>query len=449
MATTDASKRSIPAIESSVEGTATARAIVGRLFAGVDADVAVALPNGAALHSPDRPIAATIVVRHPGILRALLTRSSDLPAGEAVTRGDIAVHGDIERAFAAMDAIAAARSPKEWIAIVSLAARLPRLSLSERSSHARGPARLRGRLHSLERDRAAIAYHYDVSNDFYALWLDRNMTYSCAYFRNDSDTLDEAQEHKYDHICRKLRLQRGERLLDIGCGWGGLLRFAAREYGASAVGVTLSRKQAEYALARIAADGMEAQCRVELRDYRELDALGSFDKVASVGMVEHVGDALLPVYFEAARRALKPGGLFLNHGIITQRARDRGLVSRFFPHGSRFIERYVFPDGELPRLETMTQAAQDAGFEVRDVENLREHYARTLRQWVRRLETHEDQARSIVGDETYNAWRFYMAGSARGFSLGRMGVVQMLLAKRTSDGSASIPLTRGDVYASW
>lgn len=443
MATTDL--RPQPVLDAAAGGGATvARELIARLFAGVDAQVAVTLKEGSALHAPPAPV-ATIIIRHPGVLRALITRSSDLAAGEAVVRGDIAVRGDVEQAFAALDAIAAMRSPADWIAIAALAARLPRLPAAQRSPRARGRARLRGRLHSPERDRAAIAYHYDVSNEFYALWLDREMTYSCAYFRDPSTSLDDAQTDKLDYICRKLRLRAGERLLDVGCGWGSLVRFAAREYGAQAVGVTLSSKQAEYARARIRAEALDDRCSIEVRDYRELASLGAFDKAASVGMVEHVGAGLLAVYFQAVFDALRQGGLFLNHGIITQRARDRG-AARYFSHGSRFIEHYVFPDGELPRLPAMTEAASDAGFEVRDVENLREHYALTLRHWFQGLEGHEEAARALVGDEILNVWRFYVAGSARAFAAGRMGVVQMLLAKRTPGGGAELPLTRADLY---
>jgi cyclopropane-fatty-acyl-phospholipid synthase len=428
------------------DGTAVAHDLVTHLFAGVEIPVAVRLAEGSTLHAPAVPPEATIVISHPGVLRALVTRSSDLAAGEAVVRGDIAVQGDVERAFAAMDAVAAARSPSDWIAIAALAARLPRLPVAQRVPSPRGPAQLHGRLHSLERDRAAIAYHYDVSNEFYALWLGREMTYSCAYFRAPSNSLDDAQTDKLEHICRKLRLRAGERLLDVGCGWGSLVRHAAREHGAYAVGITLSAKQAEYARNRIRAEGLDDRCTIELRDYRELARLGDFDKAASVGMVEHVGDALLPTYFEAVFCALKPGGLFLNHGIVTQQVRERS-TGRYFARGSRFVEHYVFPDGELPRLAPMAEAAADAGFEVRDVENLREHYAMTLRRWSHGLEHHETEARALVGDATYNVWRFYVAGSAHSFAAGRLGVVQMLLAKRAPDGSADVPLTRADLYA--
>jgi len=427
----------------------TARDVVQRLFRDTAADVALELGDGTRLYEPaDRP-SATIVIRHPGVLRALLIRSSDLATGEALVRGDIAVLGDAERAFAAIDAVAAERSPTDWLAIVALSARLPRSPETTPSPGGRGPARLRGRLHTLARDRAAIAYHYDVSNDFYRLWLDRDLTYSCAYFRDEGDSLDDAQQHKFEHICRKLRLQRGERLLDVGCGWGGLVRFAAREYGARAVGITLSQRQVDYARERIAAEGLAGACTIELLDYRELKALGAFDKAASVGMVEHVGEALLPIYFRSVLDALRPGGLFLNHGITVQREKPTGLralAGRFFPERSNFIEQYVFPDGEIPRLAKETEAAEDVGFEVRDVENLREHYASTLRQWVRRLEAHESEARALVGDATYNTWRFYMSGSAHNFATGRLGLVQMLLAKRSADGRSHLPPTRADIY---
>jgi len=430
------------------DGVELAFEIVRRAFAGIDAPLAVALADGTVLREPRGPLEATVILSQPAILRVLLARASDLGAGEAVVRGEIAVEGSIERALCTMDDVAAARTPREWISIAALAAKLPQLPLDRQETPRR--ARLRGRVHSIERDRAAIAHHYDVSNNFYALWLDENMTYSCAYFADDADTLDRAQVRKYDLICRKLRLKHDERLLDVGCGWGGLVRFAAREYGAQVVGVTLSRRQAEYAQARIAEENLERRCRVELLDYRELADLGPFDKAASVGMVEHVGDRNLNRYFRSVFDALVPGGLFLNHGIVAQQPSATGLQSlaeRFFPQRSRFTESYVFPDGQMPRLAPMTDAALRAGFELRDVENLREHYTQTLRYWVRRLEAHEGRARSIVGDATYNVWRFWLAGSAHSFATGRLGVVQMLLAKWTADARALLPRTRADIYA--
>ncbi len=436
-----------PTAQADNPDVALARALVDRIFAGVRDPVGLALPDGTLLRAVPDPT-ATVIIREPGVLRALMTRSTDLGAGEALLHGDIAVEGDAESAFAAFDAVGARRTPREWAGIVALSMRLPKVH-SAAGKGERGPARLRGKLHSPERDQEAIAYHYDISNDFYRLWLDEQMTYSCAYFQRADDTLEQAQLQKYDLICRKLRLREGDRFLDIGCGWGGLVRFAAREYGAEAVGITLSTNQASLARERIRSEGLASRCRVELVDYRCLAPLGVFDKAASVGMVEHVGHALFPAYFESMYAALRPGGMFLNHGIIAQHGRSRGLralADKFFPHRSRFVETYVFPDGQLPELAAMSAAAEDAGFEVRDVENLREHYALTLRHWVKRLEANQDRARAIAGDTAYNVWRFYMAGSAHSFNAGRIGVVQMLLARRDAAGRVDVPLTRDDIY---
>jgi cyclopropane-fatty-acyl-phospholipid synthase len=414
-----------------------ARALAQRLFAAVSPQLAVAFEDGAPLYEPVGEVKATIVVHDLGALRALTWGPSGQAAAKAVVDGALSVRGDVEYAISVVERMSSVISIREWLAIVGLATRLP-VRRRNRASVRRQPFRARGPKHSRDRDRAAIEYHYDVSNEFFALWLDRELTYSCAYFRNEDVSLDRAQLDKLDHICRKLRLREGERFLDVGCGWGSLVRFAAREYGAISVGITLSRRQLDYARSRIAAEGLEGRCSVELRDYRDVAPLGRFHKAASVGMVEHVGTRRLPEYFRHVGDALEPGGLFLNHGIASQ-ARRRGLRSAL-------IDRYVFPDGDLPRLEEVVAAAEGSGFEVRDVENLREHYARTLRHWVRRLEAQESKAREIVGDETYNVWRFYMAGSAHGFASGRMGIDQVLLAKPLADGSAAVPGTREDIY---
>ena len=428
---------------------AAARALVHRLFSGVGTGLAVELGDGTRLFDSGAPIKATIVVRNAGTLRLLIAGPNAQAVASAVVRGDIGVTGDIEWAIACVEQLAGLRKPADWFAILLLSLRLPVTRRAASASASRLPFHARGRKHSRRRDRAAIEYHYDVSNEFFALWLDRELTYSCAYFRGDAGSLDAAQVAKLDHICKKLRLRAGERLLDIGCGWGSLVRYAAREYGARVTGITLSARQAEYARARIAREGLDGTCAVELRDYRDVAPLGRFDKIASVGMVEHVGSERLGEYFASAYAALEPGGLFLNHGIASQRKRPAGLrrlVGALAPPRSEFIERYVFPDGNLPRLEEIVARAEASGFEVRDVENLREHYVRTLRQWVQRLEAHEHAARSIVGDETYNVWRFYMAGSAHGFAAGRMGIDQVLLAKPLPGGRALLPPTRDDIY---
>jgi len=293
-------------------------------------------------------------------------------------------------------------------------------------------------MHSEERDRAAVRYHYDTSNEFFALFLGREMVYSCGYFGSPDEDLDTAQERKLDYICRKLRLQKGDRMLDIGCGWGGLVIHAAKHHGVSALGVTLSEPQARLAAERIAMAGLADRCRVEVRDYRHAGADGSFDAIASIGMVEHVGAEKLPEYFRHAWRLLRPGGVFLNHGIGPKPG-----------HGSEraasFTQAYVFPDSEPVPIGRTTEAAEEAGFEVRDVENLREHYAITLRHWVRRLEERREEAIRMTDETTYRIWRMYLAVAAHDFDLGFNNVYQSLLVK-PDDGRSGLPLTRSDWY---
>jgi cyclopropane-fatty-acyl-phospholipid synthase len=282
-----------------------------------------------------------------------------------------------------------------------------------------------------------VTYHYDVSNDFYALWLDRSMVYSCAFFKSSEDGLDTAQAQKLDYLCRKLRLRPGDRVLDLGCGWGALLMHAARNYGVHAFGITLSVPQAEFARERIREAGLDDLCKIEVCDYRDLPRQ-EYDKLVSVGMFEHIGAALLPEYFRRAWSLLRPGGVFLNHGIAAS--------ATFRQNGPSFMDKYVFPDGELVPINVTLRAAEACGFEVRDAESLREHYALTLRRWVRRLEGRAPEARSIVGEITYRVWRLYMSGSAHAFANGRLNLYQVLLSK-PEDGDSQLPLTRADWYA--
>lgn len=293
--------------------------------------------------------------------------------------------------------------------------------------------------HSLGRDKNAIAYHYDVSNDFYRHFLGKDMVYSCAYFRSGEEGIDEAQANKLEHICRKLRLRPGDRLLDIGCGWGGMIVYAAREYGVQALGITLSRQQYEYAKERIEREGLGGVCRVELRDYRELEESGRFDKVVSIGMFEHVGIKNLPVYFGKVSRLLHEEGLFLNHGITTDK-KEKGD-----DHGTRFVNTYVFPEGELATISHLLGVAAEAGFEVLDLEALRAHYARTLRHWATNLQSRKDELRKIVDEKTYRIWLIYIAASAYGFEKGKINIYQALLSK-SRHGLSPVPLTRADLY---
>ena len=402
----------------------------------------------------------TLVVRRPGALRRMLLPPSETRFAEAFIRHDVDVEGDLEGAAALAVPLAdRLRSPRRLARLAALALRLPSGSGVDATGAPRRSRwdvwrRLaRGSRHTRSRDAQAIKHHYDVGNDFYALWLDEHRAYSCGYFATGDEDLEAAQEAKFELICRKLRLQPDEHFLDIGCGWGGLLIHAARHHGVRGVGITLSEAQATLARERLEHAGLEDRCRVEVRDYRDLPAGLEFDKVASIGMFEHVGRAKLPAYFAAARRLVRPGGLFLNHGIISlDDARERRGPAAAQPRlwgGGRFIDRYVFPDGELVSLASAVGVAEAAGFETRDVESLREHYAETLRHWVRRLERRSDEARALVGDATLRVWRLYMAASAHAFKTARIGVVQLLLARPTADGQCCHPRTRADLYTPW
>jgi cyclopropane-fatty-acyl-phospholipid synthase len=376
-----------------------------------------------------------LLVNTPGALRLALKPPLDLNAGRAFGTGLLDFEGDVEDAIDALLRASSRIDARTALRLASVLRRLPRESFPPMRE-----ARLRGRVHSRERDRAAIGFHYDQPLEFFQSFLDRHLVYSCAYYDDGIRTLDEAQDAKLNYILRKVRLRPGERLLDIGCGWGSLVLRAAQNFGAHVLGITLSKSQYEESRRRIARAGLEDRARVELRDYRDL-AGERFDKIVSVGMVEHVGRSQLREYFEAAFRALRPGGLFLNHGIADQSPGRKGGRTE------GFIEHFVFPDGELVSVSETLELAERSGFEVRDVENLREHYLRTLRAWVHNLEENRARAVAFAGETTYRLWRLYMAGSAQGFRIGRMGLFQSLLARPDGYGETLIPLTRRDLYS--
>ncbi|MBV8355341.1 MAG: class I SAM-dependent methyltransferase [Candidatus Eremiobacteraeota bacterium] len=385
----------------------------------------------------------TLVLAEPAALRAAFSPPLDLSPGRAYVEGSIDLEGDAENAVDTL-AFAIERLSRRAVAAVALRlARLPKPSSSSAAGR-NGAARLPGRIHSPARDAAAIGFHYDQPVAFYRTFLGEDLVYSCAYYDQGVETLEEAQRAKIDYTLRKLRLRPGEKLLDIGCGWGALVIRAAKSFGAKALGITLSRRQYEEARRRIAAAGLEGHAHVELRDYREIDGSGfgseAFDKIVSIGMVEHVGRSQLRTYFEKAFAALRPGGLFLNHGISEQSPKRSG-----FKAAQSFMGRYVFPDGELLPVSEDLLFAERAGFEVRDVENLREHYARTLRDWVANLERNREAAIAASDERTYRVWRLYMAGSAQGFNRARMGVFQSLLSK-PERGRVALPATRADLY---
>lgn len=404
----------------------------------------------------------TLVFQRSAALRRMLLPPTEARLAGAFLRDDFDIEGDVEAASALAGPLAERlRSPRRLLRLARLLAQLPRHagvrdeSGADRHAPAARASQLwrrltTGLLHAPARDAHAIKHHYDVGNDFYALWLDEHLAYSCAYFPVGDENLREAQEAKFDLICRKLRLLPGETLLDIGCGWGGLARYAASRYGVEVLGITLSEAQAAFANDRIARDGLQNRCRVEVRDYRDLPSASMFDKVVSVGMFEHVGRSRLEAYFDAAWRHTRPGGLFLNHGIVSlddaRSPRGEAAPPRRLWGKGRFMDRYVFPDGELAPLAAAIGAAEATGFETCDVETLREHYVQTLRHWVQRLETRSHEARDLVGDVTYRIWRLYMAASAHAFATGRIGLAQILLAKPDAAGRSCHPPTRADLY---
>ena len=296
--------------------------------------------------------------------------------------------------------------------------------------------------HDKATDAESISYHYDVSNAFYQLWLDRDMVYSCGYFETGEEGLEEAQQAKFRHLCRKLRLKPGEYLLDVGCGWGGLARFAAREFGVKVFGITLSKEQLALAKERVKAQGLQDKVDLQLLDYRDLPQDGRFDKIVSVGMFEHVGHANLREYCQILFNAVREGGLVMNHG-ITAKHTDGRQVGR---GAGEFIERYVFPNGELPHLAMISAEISEAGLEVVDVESLRLHYARTLEHWSQRLEQNLDAAANEVPEQILRIWRLYLAGCAYAFTRGWINIHQILATKPHADGSIELPPTRADIY---
>lgn len=394
----------------------------------------------------------TLILKRPGALRRMLLPPTELAIGEGYLRDDFDVDGDFSEAAAVADQLAGRlRSPLVLAPIIPPLLALPTDDLDSAPATQRDREGT-GTPHTRQRDAAMVRYHYDAGNNFYALWLDRRMVYSCAYFKTGTEDIDAAQTAKLEHICRKLRLAPGESLLDVGCGWGGLLLFASEHYGVRATGITLSEAQAALARERIAAAGLSDRCRVEVCDYRDLPQAASFDKAVSVGMVEHVGKTQLPVYFGQVYRHLRPGGLFLNHGIAIGPVDPMSgplswLVRRLWRDGA-FIQRYVFPDGELVRPGMVVQLAEQAGFETRDLENLREHYVVTLRHWIKRLEERHHEAVQAADETTYRIWRLYMSTSAHAFRSGSIGIVQALFSRPTANGACRLPLTRADLYAS-
>lgn len=397
------------------------------------------LPATAAEAGPVEGGRVTVLVTDPHALAHAVREPNEIGLARAWALGEIDLEGDLDEVFDIGQDMPRARvSPLDALRALGAAWRLLGGELLRAPPIPDGEIReRRGSLHSRRRDRAAVRHHYDVPTAFHRLVIGPSMVYSCAYFAAPTDTLEAAQTRKLDVICRKLRLEPGMRLLDVGCGWGSLVLHAARHYGVRAVGVTLSEPQAEEARERIAAAGpdLAARCEVRVADYREVDD-GPYDAIASVGMYEHVGRDQLDTYGAAVRRLLAPGGLFLNHGIARLEPRERS---------SRFIDRFIFPDGDLHPVGALIDSLERQRFEVRDLEALREHYALTLRRWIENLRRNRQRAVDIVGSERERIWRLYLVGSARAFEQGRLSIFQVLATR--PGGAHRLPLARGDTAA--
>jgi cyclopropane-fatty-acyl-phospholipid synthase len=396
-------------------------------FLGRDVPVAVECYDGSRLGPADAK--ARIVVRSPDAVRYVVTAPGELGFARAYVAGEIDVDGDIFEVLQLGDRLHDVKtSPRELLAL----ARTVGAGAVLRPPRPAEEVRPHGRRHSRERDAAAIAHHYDVSNEFYRLVLGPSMTYSCAVFTGRAVSLDDAQATKYELVCRKLGLRPGLRLLDVGCGWGGMVMHAARHHGVEAVGITLSRRQAEWARRVVAEAGLGDRVEIRVQDYRDVRD-EPYDAISSIGMFEHVGAAKLDEYFSQLFARLRPTGRLLNHGIARRPGR-----ARFARRG--FIDRYVFPDGELHEVGTVVSRIQCAGFEVRHVEGLREHYAETLRRWVANLEANWDEAVRLVGAGRARVWRLYMAASAVNFDAARLQIHQVLAVKPDAQGSSAMPL---------
>lgn len=380
--------------------------------------IRIRLWNGREIDLADQ-VNVTVTLRQPESLRYLL-RPTLSSLGEGFVEGALGIEGPVWEIVRVAEELsrAQAATPSRWAAW-----RRPR--------------------HSRHSDAKAIAYHYDLSNDFYQLWLDRQMVYSCAYFKSPQDDLDLAQEQKLDHTCRKLMLKPGESFLDIGCGWGALVCWAAKHYGVRATGITLSQRQYDYARARVEAEGLGNRVTIRHADYRDLQDHGLYDKIASIGMVEHVGHKNLPIYFQQIHRLLQEGGLLLNHGITTSEVNDGAAALG----GADFISRYVFPEGETPTLSRILAEMGLQGLEVADVESLRPHYAQTLWHWVERLEARRAEAEALIGAKRTRIWYVYLAGCAHAFERGWVSIYQVLAAKQAS-GLSPLPWTRDHLYVS-
>jgi cyclopropane-fatty-acyl-phospholipid synthase len=415
----------------------TSQSILGEMAKGYPGSFTVRFWDVTEWQPNAGPTPFTLALKHPGALRAMFWPFSKVGLGESYIFDDFDVEGDIfaftgwlRHLVGQMDT----RTIWDKSRLLRALLKLPKqMNPRDRSKAGRPTAGD----HRIENEREAISYAYDLTAEFFQLFLDPRMQYSCAYFATPDEDLDLAQERKLDYACRKLRLKSGERIVDFGCGWGGLVVHAAKHYGVEAIGVTLSAEQAKRGERRISENGLDGQVRIAHCDYREFADPTPFDKAVSIGIGEHIGNENLPTYFAKVYSCLRPGGTYLHHSITLR-------PNTPYPRWTAFARKYVFPNGELQTILHVLDSAAGAGFEIRDVESLREHYVLTLENWVRRLEANRSQALEMVGDVSYRIFRIYMAGATMGFRSGVYNLNQCLLVKPHADGTAGLPLTRGD-----
>ena len=433
---------SLPPAPAGYSDSAAAAAVrlLGELCKGYGGNFAVRLWTGEPWQPAAGPAPFTLALKHPGALRAMLWPFDNVGVGESYVFDDYDIEGDAIAFTGFLRHLLKLRTSRSLGAKLRLLWALSRLP---KQRNPRDPSKF-GRPvkgdHSRANDREAISFAYDLPSEFYALWLDKYMQYTCGYFASPDEGLEAAQERKVDLICRKLRLKPGDRLVDFGCGWGGLAVHAAKHYGAKVTGVTLAGEQARWCEQAVEKAGVRDRVKIVYSDYRDFQAPGEFDAASSVGMAEHIGHKNLPVFLGKIYECLRPGGAYLHHSINLRPHTP-------YPVWTAFARKYVFPNGELTSVLAVLEAATRAGFEPRDLENFREGYVHTLEAWVRNLEAKREEVVKLVGEAGYRVFRIYMAGATLGFRSGVYSLNQVLLAKPSPDGEAGLPPNRLDWYA--
>ncbi|HEY1192442.1 MAG TPA: cyclopropane-fatty-acyl-phospholipid synthase family protein [Gemmata sp.] len=429
---------SVPASRPTDPTVAATVRLLGDFTRGYAGNFGVRFWTGEAWQPGTGPAPFTLVLKHPGALRAMFWPFDRYALGESYIFDDFDIEGDMF-AFALWlwHIIQFKDRCTLWqkLGLLRALLRVPGQKNPRDPSKAGRPGAAD---HSQATDQQAISFAYDLPSEFYCLFLDKNLQYTCGYFARPDEDLDTAQERKLDYVCKKLRLRPGEKFVDFGCGWGGLVIHAAKHYGVHATGVTLAGEQARWAQKSIDAAGVGDRVKIVLTDYREFRAPGTFDKASSVGMAEHVGTKNYPAFLGKIHECLKPGGVYLHHCITLK-------PNTPYPTWTPFALKYVFPNGDLQTVVQVQDLAAKAGFEIRDVENLREHYVHTLNNWVKRLEANRAAVVELVGEVSYRIFRIYMAGAPLGFRFGLYGLNQFLLAK-PHHGEMALPLTRADWY---